>query len=146
VAIAAVALLAGTAGAASVSYNFDTDQSSSFATAEYGTPDSSIVWTYNYASHVQTAPAIDVPIPSAPRSSGGTTSGVRLKVNQTLAAINTITLYRTSAPEHERRLRMTFDAWANFNGDSAGAPAPPNSLALAPWRPPPLGNGRLWVH
>jgi hypothetical protein len=124
IAIAAVALLAGTAGAASVSYNFDTDQSSSFATVEFGTHDSAVAWTYNYASHVQPAPAIDVPIPSAPRSTGGTTSGVQIQVNLSLAAANSITLYpdvsSLSTLASGGDWRMTFDVWANHNGDAGG--------------------------
>lgn len=124
VAFAAVALLAGTAGAASVSYNFDTDQSSSFAVVEYGQPDSAVAWTYNYASHVQISPAIDVPIPSAPRSTGGTTSGVQIQVNLTRAAINSITLYpdvsSLSTLASGGDWRMTFDVWGNHNGDAGG--------------------------
>ena len=113
-------LVAGTAMAATVSYDFDTDQSSSFVVQEYLGPDSSIDWAYDYSTHTQVAPATDVPIISAPNSSS-TTLGVRIDVNLTLTAINSVTLYPdVSSLNMTGDWRMTFDVWGNHNGDEGG--------------------------
>ncbi len=112
---------ASLAGAqASVTYDFDTDQSGSFVTQEFGGPDSTVNFQYDYSTHTQIAPAEDIPIVAAPNSAS-TTTGVRIDVNETLGAANSITLYPdVSSLDLSNGWILTFDVWANYNGDDGG--------------------------
>jgi len=101
-------------------YDFNTDQSGSFTVVEYLGPDSTIDWTYDYSTHAQDAPAINVPIPTAPRSGDSSTIGVRLAVNLSLAAINSLTLYPNLPGAAGGNWVLTVDVWANHNGDAGG--------------------------
>lgn len=118
--IAAVAV--ATSGfSASVSYDFDTDQSGSFTVVEDGGPDSTINFVFDYSTHTQDAPAINVPIPAAPNSAS-TTQGVQLTVNNSAGAWNALTLYpdTTGLNLGDGVWQMTFDVWSNHNGDAGG--------------------------
>lgn len=122
-----LALAAGTANAqltegASVSYDFDTDQSGSFAIATSG-PDTASNFSYDYATHTQIAPAIQVAIPSAPNTPGSTTLGLRLEVsNVDPTEFNSILAYPdVSTLDLSDGFILTFDFWNNHNGDAGGA-------------------------
>ena len=57
---ASVLAIGSLATAASVSYDFDTDQSASFTQVEFGGPDSTVNFSYDYSTHAQIPPAIAV--------------------------------------------------------------------------------------
>lgn len=121
----AVLMVGSWASAATYSFDFNTDQSSQFTVVEYqaagGTgTDSSINWTYDYSTHVQLSPATDVPIPSAPSSGDSSTIGVRMDVNLTAGLVDSLTLFPNLTAAAGGDWTMTFDVWANHNGDAGG--------------------------
>lgn len=122
----ALALLA--AGAASAqSYDFDTNQSASFATTVHSSDaDANADFAYDYSTHVQyggiTAGTFpDIPITSAPNSSGGSTKGLRLNANVATASVDTdaVVVYPT-VTGLGANYDMTFDAWINYDGAAGG--------------------------
>lgn len=120
-----LALAAGTANAqytegASVSYDFDTDQSGSFVIATSG-PDTASNFSYDYSSHVQITN--QNAITPAPNTTGSTTLGLRLETNNVAPAeFNSILAYPdVSSLDLTDGFLLTFDFWNNHNGDAGGA-------------------------
>jgi hypothetical protein len=68
--------------AATITYDFETDQSGSFTLQESGGPDAAADFSYDYSA---------MAIPSAPSGIG--TTGLRIQVNMSLVAANSLTLY-----------------------------------------------------
>ncbi len=113
--IAAVALLAGSATAASTLYDFETDQSGSFTAVEFeGTTagaDTATNYQYDYSGDG---------IGTAPSGSGQT--GLRSEANLSQGEGNSITYFpdTTGLNVADGTWVLTFDLYAKF-GDNAGA-------------------------
>ncbi|MGF1572992.1 MAG: hypothetical protein ACFCU1_07960 [Sumerlaeia bacterium] len=121
--IAASLFAASAASAATVTYNFDTDQSSSFVVRETGDAgESSVDFSYDYSTHVQDS-GTTVTIPAAPASLA-TTLGLRMTTNSGPSALGLdgISVYPdvTGLDLSTGVYQITFDVWSNHNGEAGG--------------------------
>ena len=122
--------------------NFDVDTSGRYdqfvfdraVAPDAATKDARAQFAYNYGGYQHWSTNINGdfvpgPIPSAPRSTGGTTSGLRLDVNDKNEGVSpncvTISLYPKlneylggTLPSGDHKL--TVDVWMNYNGDVTG--------------------------
>jgi hypothetical protein len=123
--VLAALLVTGTASA--VTYDFQTDQSASFASAiDSSDNDAQVNYQYDYSTHVQVN-GTQIPIPSAPNGTG--TTGMRVSSNYAAvtADVDGILVYPdkgTVGTDWE----MNFDLWINYNGDAAGGSASTNNF------------------
>ncbi|MBI1289962.1 hypothetical protein GC173_01790 [bacterium] len=105
-------LAASAASAASLSYDFNTDQSASFTSVVFGNAGTtSTDFSFDYST---------AGIPAAPSGTG--TIGLRTAVNIASTVANSLTLYpdTTTLNVADGDWQMTFDAYVQF-GDNAGA-------------------------
>lgn len=122
--LAATAMLAvGSASAATLTYNFDTDQSSSFVVQSTGDAgESSVNFSYDYSTHVQDS-GTTFTIPVAPNSVA-TTLGLQMFVNSgpSTVGLDGISVYPdvTGLDLSAGAYTITFDVWSNHNGNSGG--------------------------
>lgn len=109
---AAAMLIAGTAMAQnSVTYDFNTDQSASFAVVQFGGGDSSQNFSFDYST---------LGIPAAPNGTG--TVGLRSGVNESVASADSQTFYpaTTGIDISSGNWVLTFDFYGRF-GDNLGS-------------------------
>ena len=85
--------------------NFDANSSSGW-TINQSQPDGNATFAYDYSADG---------LPSAPNSVGGTTKGLRLRVNDTNATASGISLSPTGK-NFTNDYRLRFDVWINYNG------------------------------
>ena len=107
-AIALAVLTVGAQAATLISDDFDVDSSASYTVVEYGGPDSSITFAYDYsAAGIAPAP-----------NSAGTTKGLRMTVNDTLGAANTLTAFNNTAVTAAVPYVMSVDIYMGVTGTS----------------------------
>jgi hypothetical protein len=84
-----------------------------------GIPDYTVDWSFNYSSYFSTFNGAT--IPSAPNSSGATTRGLRLTVNNndTTNATAGVSLYPKDQ-SFNGAYRLKFDLWVNYPGGPGG--------------------------
>jgi hypothetical protein len=108
--------------AATITYDFETDQSSQFDVRIYNT-DASSDFNFVYGSYVpQPVTTGSYPIP-APPSSGGGTKALRLNANvgDAVAAQSAISIFpKDPALQSISNYTMKFDIWPNYNGPVTG--------------------------
>ncbi len=108
--LAAGSLAATTASAQVViTDNFEVDSSANYTVVGDGTPDGTQQFAFDYVA---------AGIPLAPRSSVGDVGGLKLSVNDTLAAIDAVTVFHNT-PVNALQYKLTVDVWINFVGTSA---------------------------
>jgi hypothetical protein len=88
---------AGTSAASWTKFSTDTDHVADFA--------------YNYSA---------AGIPSAPNSTGGTTIGLLMRVNDVAPAANTAVSVYPNGQNFSGNYRLTFDVWMNYNNGPGG--------------------------
>lgn len=99
--------------------DFETDASASFATSQQAAGDNSINFTYDYSTYAQQGGNRPTSIPLSPGSTGSGTKALRVATNLASAAVNGITTTLTGI-SGMNNVRITFDAWINYNGGSGG--------------------------
>ncbi len=92
-----------------LSDNFNTAASSANYT-EAATADAAVAYGFNYGA------ALGIPV--APKTTDGSTTGVRFSANETAGAANGITLHTIQSFSGDYTVR--FDAWINANGAFPG--------------------------
>jgi hypothetical protein len=117
-AAALLAVVATSVEAQLYTQNFDTAGGLSTLTRrDINAADNSVNDSFNYGTHVN-ATGTAVPIPSAPNSTGGSTVGLRVDVNQAAGAVNTVVLFPNPAAALPAQYTLQFDMWANFATDN----------------------------
>lgn len=101
------------------STDFETDASANFVIAQYSAGDNSINFTYDYSTYAQQGGYRPTSIPPSPGSPGSGTKALRMATNLAGAAVNGITATLTGI-SGMNDVRITFDAWLNYNGGSGG--------------------------
>jgi hypothetical protein len=98
--------------------DFDTDTSANyntFITPGASGPSSDVTWAYDYNSQLG--------IPTAPHSTGGTTKGVRLRVDNLQSSVGTIVGAVSIATKNISSLPaqyvLSVDVWSNYIGSTA---------------------------
>lgn len=106
-AIVATLLASGVGATAQTLFsdNFDSNTSANW-TVNKSASDSSATFAFDYSTYG---------IPSAPRSTGGTTSGLRFLANQSAGVLQGISASPTGG-SFTGDYRMSLDIWLNFNG------------------------------
>ena len=89
--------------------NFETNSASAWIVNKSST-DTAIAFNYDYSA---------LGIPSAPHSTGGTTHGVQMKANLTLAAVAALSISPTNQ-SFSGDYRLHCDMWINVNGPFPG--------------------------
>ncbi|MEZ6018095.1 MAG: hypothetical protein R3F49_23520 [Planctomycetota bacterium] len=87
-----------------ISDDFETNTSANYVVVDDLTPDGTQSFAYDYVA---------AGIPLAPRSTPGTTRGLRLTANDTAGATDAWTLFHTT-PVNANHYRLTVDVWMNF--------------------------------
>lgn len=111
--LAAVWLAAAETGKAQQLYfeDFEVDHTANW-TANPGAGNNDADFFFDYST---------VGIPSAPRSIGGTTRGVRLRANFATPGVFTGISVSPNGQNFSGNYRVTFDFWSNFNGNANGS-------------------------
>jgi Calx-beta domain-containing protein len=122
--VATLAMAAPLHGQTLFSDNFDTDTSaqwSVFNGSGDGTPDFTVLFSFDYSTNRYVANGVTNFIPSAPNSTGGTTRGVKVAVNKSddVAATAAVSLYPTGLV-FSNNYALRFDMWINYNGPAYG--------------------------
>ena len=107
-AMTAGALMTAPVSAAVLSDDFEVDSSASYSVLENGGPDSSIAFAYDY---------IAAGLPLAPNSTAGDVGGLRMTVNDSIGASNTLTAFHNTAVT-AAAYRMSVDIYMGVEGTS----------------------------
>lgn len=99
--------------------DFETDQSANFTLSHQNAADNSVNFNYDYSAYAQTGGIHPTIIPPSPNSPGAGTKALRLATNLTAATVNGLTATLNSIAG-QTNMRITFDAWINYNGGWAG--------------------------
>lgn len=104
---------AGAANAALISDDFSTSGSSANYVQTVSSADTAVTWAYNYGAFG---------IPSAPNTTDGSTTGVKMEVNIVApASIEAVTLHTVKS--FTGKYTVKYDAWMNANGPFPGGGA-----------------------
>lgn len=76
-------------------------------------------FAYDYSTYAGTAGVNTIPIPSAPRSTGGSTIGLRMAINDTAAARQSMSAF-PKLQTFSGNYRLRFDMWVNYPGSAGG--------------------------
>ncbi|MCC6548084.1 phosphodiester glycosidase family protein [Candidatus Sumerlaeota bacterium] len=106
-------------GATIYQTDFETNQSANFTTSQRVAGDNSVNFNYDYSTFAQAGGIHPQEIPQAPNSTGSSRRGLRLGTNLSNGVANAITTTLTSISAQDD-VRITFDAWVNYNGAFAG--------------------------
>lgn len=109
--------------------DFETDQSANFTTAQLTPGDNSINFNYDYSTFAQAGGLHPREIPQAPNSTGTSRKALRLGTNLSNGVVNAITTTLTGI-SGQNNVRITFDAWMNYNGSFAGGPGSSQFITL----------------
>ncbi len=109
--------------------DFETDQSGNFAVAHRAAPDNSVNFLYDYSAFKQAGGGKPQSIPLSPGSEGVTRRALRMAVNLANNLPNAATATLTAIPQQDN-LRITFDAWINYNGGAGGGTGSTEFLTL----------------
>ncbi len=99
--------------------DFETDQSSNFTVSQHIAGDNSIDFNYDYSTFAQQGGGHPTSIPQSPGSTGAGTKALRAATNLANGVVNGITATLTNIAPQDN-IRITFDAWINYNGGSGG--------------------------
>lgn len=105
--------------------DFETDVSSNFIISQQTAGDNSYNFSYDYSAFAQQGGGFPASIPQSPGSTGAGTKALRMAINLNNGVVNGITATLTGVTPPGRTLsttnmRITFDAWINYNGGSGG--------------------------
>lgn len=101
--------------------DFETNRSADFTLAQQvANGNNSINFTYDYSNFSQAGGGLPTAIPPSPGSTGPGTRALRMAANTSAGVINAITATLNTVPA-QTNLRITFDAWQNYNGGAGGA-------------------------
>ncbi len=100
--------------------DFETDQSPNFVFAHRNATDNSVDFLYDYTTFSQAGGGFPQSIPPSPGSPGGGTHALRLAVNNSSNTPNAVTA-TLDAIDPQENMRITFDAWINYNGGASGS-------------------------
>ncbi len=99
--------------------DFGSDQSSNFTVSQMVAGDNSINFQYDYSTFSQQGGLFPTSIPQSPGSTGTDTKAMRVATNLNNGVVNAITATMNNIPG-QTNMRITFDAWINYNGGSGG--------------------------
>lgn len=99
--------------------DFESDQSSYFTVSQQVAGDNSINFQYDYSTFAQQGGLFPTQILKSPNSLGTGTKALRMAVNLNNNTVNGITA-TLSGLTGQSNIRITFDAWINYNGGSGG--------------------------
>ena len=125
--LSALGLAAGSRAAETVLFqdDFETDSSALWNTiidATANTEDATVDWAFDYTAVNVTINGVEQTIPPAPNSTGATSRGVRLSVNNvddTDPDTSAINLY-AEGQNFSGDYALRFDLWINYNGGAYG--------------------------
>ena len=99
--------------------DFETNQAGNFAVSQYTSGNNSIDFLYDYSTYAQQGGYRPLSIPASPGSTGAGTRALRMAANISSAIASGITATLTGITVQDD-IRITFDAWINYNGGPAG--------------------------
>lgn len=114
-----IASVASTSFAVLWADNFNTAASAANWNVFASGSDFSVTFGYDYGAWVSGDPVNNPPIPSAPRSIGGATTGLRITVNETASLAQGVALFANSVT-FSGNYKVIFDMWINYNGGAGG--------------------------
>jgi hypothetical protein len=118
--------------------DFETDQSGNFALAHRSAADNAVNFLYDYGTFAQAGGGNPTSIPLSPGSGGVSKRALRMAVNVAGNLPNAATATLTAITP-QNNVRITFDAWINYNGGAGGGTGSTEFLTLG-------GNANSALH